>query len=353
MKKLMAVCLLLLIAGAGMIYLGVMPRPFFGFVDTYIPAISPAVGELGAWRGGGSDAVAAPAGAPASLSEGESPEPGKYPLILDAVVEGVFAHEETIVIPVIFPEGDDGEVTEYFLRQVELAIDHIRRSRPDIFWVSLGSYNIEWNGSRTTREGSLTVHLSYCHTKAESDSLAAEMDAVIGGVVAGAPKDPARAAEYFHDWIINSTVYDSKLADAGASPQGFEYGFNIDGVFIRGSAVCEGYSKAFKLLCDRAGIPCESVFGVAGSENHSWNYVLLEGGWYLVDSTWDDPVGAEDTLVWDYCLRGSESEIDGLPVSAIYQPDYADYPSLAENDYHEFVVMKSLQAVENTESSAA
>lgn len=51
-------------------------------------------------------------------------------------------------------------------------------------------------------------------------------------------------------------------------------------------SVCQGYSLAFKLLCDMAGIEC----GYAISENHIWNIAECNGNFYHIDVTWDDPV---------------------------------------------------------------
>ena len=54
--------------------------------------------------------------------------------------------------------------------------------------------------------------------------------------------------------------------------------------------VCEGYSCAFKLLCDELGVPCICVSGSMTSLSaHMWNYVQLENGqWYQVDVTTGD-----------------------------------------------------------------
>lgn len=37
---------------------------------------------------------------------------------------------------------------------------------------------------------------------------------------------------------------------------------------------------------------------------HSWNYIKLDDGYYMVDVTWDDPYGNEDNICYrDYfCL---------------------------------------------------
>lgn len=59
------------------------------------------------------------------------------------------------------------------------------------------------------------------------------------------------------------------------------------GALINKEAVCEGYAKAYKLLMDAMGIPCDVVI----NEEHAWNVVFLDGKWYLVDVTNDDTKG--------------------------------------------------------------
>ena len=54
-------------------------------------------------------------------------------------------------------------------------------------------------------------------------------------------------------------------------------------------AVCAGYALTFKLLCETAGLECDYVAGTAGGY-HAWNQVKVDGKWYNVDVTWDDPV---------------------------------------------------------------
>ena len=335
MKRLLLFCMAALAVCAGMLYWGVMPDEFYEFVDTYAPLpVSGAIQGVGQERGGAA-AVASPAPPREALALPGEADPEEFPDIAQRVIDGVLAMEEGIRVPVLFPEGDDDEITDHLLRQVELAIDVIRREKPEIFWLSLGSYNIEWSGSRESRIGALTVYLSYCHTPREVERLSGEMRELAKILVAAAPNPPAESLAFFHDWIVENTAYATYIAERRASMRGYEYGFNIDGVFVKGSAVCEGYTKAFKLLCDLAGIPCRIVYGIADGENHSWNYVQLDGNWYLVDVTWDDPVSEQDLLLHEYFLKGSESEIDGRPVRAIYREDGAVYPALAPTGYYE------------------
>lgn len=82
-----------------------------------------------------------------------------------------------------------------------------------------------------------------------------------------------------HDYIVLNTTY---------SLEG-ESVYDATGVLVDGVAVCDGYSKAFLLFMDALKIPCVRITGHAGNENHAWNAVQINGSWYQVDATWDDP----------------------------------------------------------------
>lgn len=66
-------------------------------------------------------------------------------------------------------------------------------------------------------------------------------------------------------------------------------------VLRRRVAVCDGYSKLFKTLCDYAGLKSEIIPGYAKCHteradkfrtNHTWNAVMIDSSWYLLDVTW-------------------------------------------------------------------
>ena len=81
-------------------------------------------------------------------------------------------------------------------------------------------------------------------------------------------------------------------------------------------SVCEGYAKLFKYILDSVGIESVLVSGTAmnsdgQSEKHMWNYVNLEGIWYGVDCTWDDPIirgnsKITDDIKYKYFLKGRD-----------------------------------------------
>jgi hypothetical protein len=61
------------------------------------------------------------------------------------------------------------------------------------------------------------------------------------------------------------------------------------------SAVCDGYARLFKTLCDYAGLRSAIITGFAKGDlsrqlkfrcNHTWNAVYIDSAWQLLDITW-------------------------------------------------------------------
>lgn len=73
------------------------------------------------------------------------------------------------------------------------------------------------------------------------------------------------------------------------------------------AAVCQGYAVTFYVMMTELGIPCTIVGGTANGGGHAWNAVKLDGYWYFVDVTWDDPL-----------FNGSTTYPDGKNMSYEY-----------------------------------
>lgn len=95
-----------------------------------------------------------------------------------------------------------------------------------------------------------------------------------------------------NNYLVSSIEYDKEAADQlikyGEVDEKYYNSFNAYGALIEGIAVCEGYSEAFKLLCDRAGIDCIIVTGELDGVGHAWNRVRINDKWYDVDVTNND-----------------------------------------------------------------
>ncbi len=94
----------------------------------------------------------------------------------------------------------------------------------------------------------------------------------------------------FKNEICRLVSYNHNAADDETTPYGnpwqMIYVFDQDPTT---NVVCEGYAKAFKYLCDVAGITCYTVTGTmdggTGAGPHMWNIVTIDGRNYLVDVT--------------------------------------------------------------------
>ena len=97
-----------------------------------------------------------------------------------------------------------------------------------------------------------------------------------------------------HDWMIAWAEYDQAALSSLPGAQPTPDSDNPYGFFTGRAAICTGYTSTFQLLMDLLDIECVTVEGTAynGTEDHAWNMVRLNGEWYCVDVTWDDPVSS-------------------------------------------------------------
>lgn len=104
-----------------------------------------------------------------------------------------------------------------------------------------------------------------------------------------------------HDYLVKNTQYDYSNFIAGRVPA---ESYTAYGVLTKGIGVCLGYAQATKLLLNKAGIEAVVVigtaYGVGGWNAHAWNIVKLDGEYYHLDVTFDDPYPDSGDLVDNY-----------------------------------------------------
>lgn len=91
-------------------------------------------------------------------------------------------------------------------------------------------------------------------------------------------------AQALHDYLVRNVAYDQR-ASSNTEPS---ISHNPYGALCAGTAVCEGYARAYQMLLERVGVSC--VYIESEAMLHGWNMVQLDGAWYHVDVTWDDPL---------------------------------------------------------------
>ena len=125
----------------------------------------------------------------------------------------------------------------------------------------------------------------------------------------GSLKTDRQKVTAIFQWVASNISYNVRVAGRNKNAYIYEETDDDTGMIIkplnlrvaetvlrRGMAVCDGYSRLFKTMCDNAGIPCEVVTGYARTgwyrrptefgSNHTWNAVYFDSAWHLLDVTW-------------------------------------------------------------------
>lgn len=151
---------------------------------------------------------------------------------------------------------------------------------PEIFWVD-SSYSF------SKSPFGIFVEPDYRCSAEEIKSKKIEIKTAVNRITAlsGSSASDFGKEKFFHDYICKNTVYDLSTYD--------DFGDSAYSVFVDGKAICEGYSRAMKMLLDAVGIYNYLVVGntqndEGETEGHMWNVVSVNGELYHIDLTWDD-----------------------------------------------------------------
>lgn len=147
-------------------------------------------------------------------------------------------------------------------------------------------FHVNLKGCTKNVNTNLLVSMSfeYLVEKNDYDKYKAIWDAEIAEYLKDVDDDltDVQKALVLHDRIILKCEYD--VMDAALGKQSY----TPYGVVINQSAVCQGYAELYAYLLKCVGI--ESYLCSSDTLNHIWNILVIDGEYYYVDVTWDDPV---------------------------------------------------------------
>ncbi len=260
------------------------------------------------------------------------------------------------VVKIYLNEGIQKDEIGKILQKASAAfvLDH-----PECFWISYERLSFTYidspNGiseiTAKKKDG-----LDYYYPTAYTSPTQVETDCKLidekaEEIIKNAEKYPTayEKIKYFHNYLCKNNVYNEYVKNgendkADSSAWGAISAFTSNNDPKKGP-VCEGYAKAFKILCDRAGIPCALIPGDGITEGqapapHMWCAVMISGKWYGVDITWDDGVTSDGINVMrdNYFLVGNETEKFSqthIPNVEKYFETHLPTPTL-ENGKYEF-----------------
>lgn len=176
-----------------------------------------------------------------------------------------------------------GRSKEDVTSDIEVAVTAFSEDHAEIFWAGTTYFT-----SRKADDGYWEYYLRPIFhagfTEKNTSSCIKSAEKAVKKVVSAASKKKTVYDKlvYVHDWLTKNNAYNTKTLGNNSMFPWSAYSALIS----KYSPICEGYSKAFKMICDRLNIPCVLV----SNDSHMWNYVRVSGKWYAVDVTYDDPV---------------------------------------------------------------
>lgn len=130
------------------------------------------------------------------------------------------------------------------------------------------------------------IEINNSMTIAETREYFQRVDRIISKIMSVAADDMTtqEKALAVHDYFCYRYEYDMRLYD-GTLP---DSSYSSAGLFTAGTGVCNAYSYGYLYIMTKLGIECYVT--VSDAMNHAWNLVNIDGAFYHIDCTWDDPV---------------------------------------------------------------
>ena len=145
----------------------------------------------------------------------------------------------------------------------------------------------------------IKVNMNYDNTREQEAYIDSKVKRIAASIIKPGMSD-YKKVKAVHDYIVKNTVY---TTGSKVSPH------SSYALFKEGKGVCSAYALAASRLLDEIGIGNYYITGTASNRAgfkglHAWNKVKVDGRWYNMDVTWDDPVTSDGSniVTYDYFL---------------------------------------------------
>lgn len=171
------------------------------------------------------------------------------------------------------------DVSKFHIQKSDISgiLKRVLNSNPRYFYAGIKSYYVNTKTQEVT-----SIIITYSGAEDDDyDALLKKYDDAVEKIVkaADASWSDLEKVLYINDYLCRNCQYDLNGENDNR--------YNAYGTFIDKKAVCQGYSLAFLELSKRLGVDCTLV--TSTSIKHAWNMVCINGEYYYIDATWNDP----------------------------------------------------------------
>ena len=156
----------------------------------------------------------------------------------------------------------------------------------------------------------------------ELDALALKIQNRVNQVasdIAARHREPWQQLAAVQDYLSRHIAYDETLDQNNN---------HLYSALFRQLSLCQGYAQSFQMIAGQLGFEVRLITGEADGVGHAWNLVRLDGKWYHVDVTFDDPTpdrGPDAPLQYVHFMRSDAVMKESHTWKA------AEYPSSTED----------------------
>ena len=211
-------------------------------------------------------------------------------------------YNELINVYYTILNSGQNEVSFYCPKEYENCITDVKKLANDQNTLSdINNYVHPFNGfSHIETEydsvGRIKLSIKHTYTDIEINQIQQEVDRIFNELY-NPSVSKYENIRIIHDYIINHSKYDIDRTSNGVENYRSEIAY---GPLFEGYAVCGGYTDLMELFLEKMDVKSYKI----SSEKHIWNGVELDGHWFHLDLTWDDPVASDgnDYLEHNYFM---------------------------------------------------
>lgn len=203
---------------------------------------------------------------------------------LSAVIyEKMKNYEINIIIPF---KGD----TSNLMNELEAMFTEFGLN-DDYYYGTLSKWQYGYNGY--ANDVTITIKVEYL-TNAQQELIVDEQVQKIKANLLKPGMSDVQKVKAVNDYIVLNTAYSFNTV---TSPHA------VYAILNEGKGVCQAYALLAYRLLNEMGMEVRYVVGEAGGIGHAWNLVKVDGEWYQLDTTWNDPLPDRDGIVgYNYFL---------------------------------------------------
>lgn len=196
----------------------------------------------------------------------------------------------------------------------------IQYEHPELFYVNLRQFSYKTADGQTISE--IIIKDPFTMEKDEIKKAQKLIDDECNEIVSSVPKDATELEKvlFVHDYITSHYEYDMSYQNR-----------NLYTAVRDKKCVCQGYSYLFMYIMNKYfEIECTTV--PSDACNHIWNKVKVDGKWYNLDLTSDDPTPNLSSLANHTYFLLSDEELKAVSASSVSNSNGGSY--VEEQDIH-------------------